>query len=79
MDPLYRKFMIRRIAVATQNSCDIDIFKLIREHKIDYTANQNVVFLNLSPLPDEVVRQIGEILKRWQQRKAASGLILPPP
>ena len=79
MEPIYRKFMIRRIASARQKSCYIEIFKLIVEHKVDHTVNSNGVFFNLSPLPDEVVRQIGEILKRCEQCKAASGVILPPP
>ena len=78
MDPIYRKFMIRRIASARQKSCYIKIFKTIVEHKVDYTAKSNGVFFNLSPLPDEVVRQIDEILKRCEQRKAASSVILPP-
>ena len=77
MDPIYRKFMIRRIASARQKSCYIEISKLIADHKVDYTVNSNGVFFNLSPLPDEVVRQIDEILKRREQRKAASG-VLPP-
>ena len=29
MDPIYRKFMIRRITSARQKSCYIEIFKLI--------------------------------------------------
>ena len=79
MDPIYRMLMIRRIASARQKSCYIDIFKLIVDHNIDYTINKNGVFFNLSPLPDEVVRQIDEILKRCEQRKAASSVELPPP
>ena len=55
MDPIYRKFMIRRIASARQKRCYIEIFKLIVDHKVDYTVNSNGVFFNLSPLPDEVV------------------------
>ena len=79
MDPIYRKFMIRRIASARQKTCYIEMFKLIVDHKIDYTVNKNGVFFNLSPLPDEVVRQIDEILKRCEQRKAARSVELPPP
>jgi hypothetical protein len=40
MDPIYRKFMIRRIASARQKSCYIEIFKLIVDHRIDYTVNK---------------------------------------
>ena len=69
MDPIYRQFMIRRLAAAKQQSCDIEIFKLIVEHKVAYTVNRNGVFFNLSPLSDELVRQINEIFKRCEQRK----------
>ena len=69
MDPIYRQFMIRRLAAAKQRSCYIEIFKLIVEHKVAYTVNRNGVFFNLSPLSDELVRQIDEILKRCEQRK----------
>ena len=80
MDPIYRKFMIRRLAIARQKSCYIKIFKLIVEHNVGYTVNDNGVFcFNMSPLPDEVVRQIDEILKRCEQRKAARTVALPPP
>ena len=44
MDPKYRKFMIRCIASARQKTCYIQIFKLIVDHKIDYTVNKNGVF-----------------------------------
>ena len=79
MDPIYRKFMIRRLAAARQNSCYIKIFKLIVDNNVDYTVTSNCVFLDLSPLPDEVVRQIDEIPKRREQRKAARSVALPPP
>ena len=79
MDPIYRKFMIRRLAAAKQKICYIKIFKLIVEHNVVYTVNSNGVFFDLSPLPDEVVRQIDEILKRCEQRMAARSVALPPP
>ena len=57
--------MTRRLAAAKQKSCYIEIFKLVVEHRVLYT----VIFFNLSPLPDELVRQIDEIIKRCEQRK----------
>ena len=42
---------------------------MIVEHKVAYTVNRNGVFFNLSPLSDELVRQIDEIIKRCEQRK----------
>ena len=71
-DSIYSQFMIRRLAAAKQRSCYIEIFKLIVEHKVPYTVNRNGVFFNLSPLSDELVRQIDEILKRCEQRKQNS-------
>ena len=62
MDPIYRKFMIRRLATARQKSCYINIQKLTVEHNVDYTVNNNGVLFDLSPLPDELVRQIDDIL-----------------
>ena len=69
MDFLYRTFMVRRIAEARQRKCYLEIFKLTVEHKVDYTVNRNGVFFNLTPLPEEVVRQIDEVLKRCEQQK----------
>ena len=71
--------MIRRLANARQQSCYIKIFKLIVYHNVDYTVTSCGVFFDLSPLPDEVVRQIDEILKRREQRKAGRSVVLPPP
>ena len=71
--------MARRIAEARQNSCYIDIFEVILKSNIDYTVTWNGVYVNLTPLSDELARQIDEILKRCEQRKeeVASG-VLPP-
>ena len=79
MEPNYRKFMVRRLANARQKRCYIRIFKLIVDNKVDYTVTSNGVFFDLSPLPEEVVRQIDEIVKRCKQRKAARSVALPPP
>ena len=72
MDTIYRQFMVRRRAAAKKRSCYLEIFKLIVEHKVAYTINRNGVFFNLSPLSDELVRQIDESLKRCEQRKQYS-------
>ena len=65
--------MVRRLAAAKKGNCYIEIFELIVEHKVAYTVNRNgVFFFNLSPLSDELVRQIDEILKRCKQRKQDS-------
>ena len=69
MGTIYRQFMVRRLAAVKQRRCDIEIFKLIVEHKVAYTVNMNGVFFNLSSLSDELVRQIDEIIKRCEQRK----------
>ena len=79
MDPIYRKFMVRRLSNARHKNCYIRIFKLIVDNKADYTVNSNGVLFDLSPLPDNVVRQIDEILKRCEQRMAARSVGLPPP
>ena len=69
MGSICRQFMIRRLAAAKQKSCYIEKLKLIVERKVAYTVNRNGVLFNLSPLSDEVVRQIDEIIKRCEQRK----------
>ena len=69
MYPIYRQFMVRRLATVKQRRCYIEIFKLTVEHKVAYTVNRNGGFFNLSPLPDELVRQIDEIIKRCEERK----------
>ena len=69
---MYRQFMVRRLAAVKQRRCYIDKFKLTVEHKVAYTVNMHGVFFNLSPLSDELVRQIDEILKRCEQRKQDS-------
>ena len=70
----------KALSAAKQKSCYIKIFKLIVEHKDPYIVNRNGVFINLSPLSDEFVRQIGEILKRCEQRKQTqvASCVLPP-
>ena len=80
MDPIYRQFMIRRLVAAKQKSCYIEIFKLIVERKVAYAVKRNGVFFNLSPLPDELVRQIDEFFKRCEQRKQTqvASCVLPP-
>ena len=60
--------MFRRIAEARPNSCYIDVFRLIFDHKVDDTVNKNGIFFNMPPLSDEVVRQIDDIIKRCEQQ-----------
>ena len=61
--------MVRRLAIAKKRSCYIEIFKLIVEHKVTYTVNNNGVLFNLSPLSDKLAQQIDEIIKMYEQRK----------
>ena len=72
MEPINRQFMVRRLAAVKQRKCYIHIFKLIVEHDVPYTVNMNGVFFNMSHLPDDLVRQIDEIIKRCEQRKQNS-------
>ncbi|MFM7985705.1 MAG: hypothetical protein ACKPKO_40970, partial [Candidatus Fonsibacter sp.] len=67
--PINRQFMVRRHAAVEQRRCYIHIFKLIVEHNVPYTVNTNVVFFSMSPLPDELVRQIDHIINRCEERK----------
>ena len=69
MDTIYRQFMVRRLAAVKQRRSYIEIFKLIVEHKVAYNVNMNGVFFNLLSMPDELARQIDEIIKRYEQRK----------
>ena len=69
MDPIYRQFMVRRLAAVKQRKCYIHICKLIVEHDVPYTVNMNGVFFNMSHLPDDLVRKIDEIIKRCEERK----------
>ena len=71
MDTTYRQFMLKRLAAVKQRKCYIEIFKLIVEHKVAYTVNNNGVFFNLSYLPDELAQQIDDIIKMYEQRKQA--------
>ena len=69
MDTTYRQFMVKRLAAVKQRKCYIEIFKLIVEHKVAYTVNNNGVFFNLSSLSDELAQQIDDIIKMYEQRK----------
>ena len=69
MGPIYRQFMVRRLAAVKQRKCYIAIFKLIVKHNVPYTVNNNGVFFNMSHLPDDLVRKIDEIIKRCEERK----------
>ena len=66
---MHRQFMVRRLAAVKQRICYIQIFKLIVEHDVPYTVNNNGVFFNMSHLPDDLVRKIDEIIKRCEERK----------
>ncbi|MFM7980056.1 MAG: hypothetical protein ACKPKO_12140, partial [Candidatus Fonsibacter sp.] len=68
--------MVRRIAAVKQTKCYIAIFKLIIEHNVPYTVNNNGVFFNMSPLHEELVRQINEIIKRCEERKQQQQLAI---
>ncbi len=61
--------MVRRLAAVKNKRCYIEIFRLLIEHKVAYTVNMNDILFNLSSLPDELVRQIDEIIKRSEERK----------
>ena len=76
MDPINRQFMVRRIAAVKQNKCYIAIFKLIVAHNVPYTVNNNGVFFNMSPLPEELVRQINDIIKKCEEQKQQQQLAI---
>ncbi|MFM7982101.1 MAG: hypothetical protein ACKPKO_22560 [Candidatus Fonsibacter sp.] len=69
MEPINRQFMVRRLAAVQQRKCYIEVFKLIVEHNVPYTVNNNGVLFNMSPLSEELVRQTSEIIKRCEERK----------
>ncbi|MFM7983751.1 MAG: hypothetical protein ACKPKO_30950 [Candidatus Fonsibacter sp.] len=69
MDPINRQFMVRRLAAVKQRKCYLAICKLIVEHNVPDTVNNNGVFFNMSPLSEELVKQISEIIKRCEERK----------
>ena len=75
MDPIYRQFMVRRLAAVKQRRCYIQIFKLIIEHDVPHTVNNNGVFFNMSHLHDDLVRKIDEITKRCEERKQQQAAI----
>ena len=76
MDPINRQFMVRRLAAVKQRKCYIAIFKLIVEHNVPYTVKNNGVFFNMSPLPEDLVRQINENIKRCEERKQLQQLAI---
>ncbi|MFM7980421.1 MAG: hypothetical protein ACKPKO_13995 [Candidatus Fonsibacter sp.] len=72
--------MVRCLAAVKQRRCYIEIFKLIVEHKVAYTVNMNGVLVNMSPLSDELVRQIDEIIKMCEDQKQQQvALCVQPP
>ncbi|MFM7982653.1 MAG: hypothetical protein ACKPKO_25355, partial [Candidatus Fonsibacter sp.] len=64
-----------RLAAVKQRKCYIAIFKFIVEHNVPYTVNNNGVFFNMSPLPEELARQINEIMNRCEERKQQQQII----
>ena len=52
--------MVRRIPEARQNTCYMDVFKVILEHKIEHAQHRRGMFFNLTHLPDDVVRLIDD-------------------
>ena len=47
MDTTYRQFMVKRLAAVKQRKCYIEIFKLIVEHKVAYTVNNNLSLIHI--------------------------------
>ena len=76
MDPINRQFMVRRLAAVKHTKCYIAIFKLIVEHNVPYTVNNNGVFFNMSPLPEELVRQINDIINKCEEQKQQQQLAI---
>ncbi|MFM7990259.1 MAG: hypothetical protein ACKPKO_64185 [Candidatus Fonsibacter sp.] len=69
MDPIISQFMVRRLDAVKQRRYYMQIFKLIVEHNVAYTVNNHGVFFDMSPLTEELIRQIDEIIKRCEERK----------
>ena len=68
MDPINRQFMVRRLAAVKHKKCYIAIFKLIVEHNVPSTVNNNGVFFNITHLPEELVQQINDIIKKCEEQ-----------
>ena len=69
MHPVYR----RSVEGALRKRVSyIELFELIVDHKIVYTIKKKGVFFNMSTLPDEVVRQNDNILRRCEQSMQGS-------
>lgn len=58
----HKKSLYERISSLTSTEHE-EVFKIIREHNINFSKNKNGIFFNLTAVPDEVVTKIDEFVK----------------
>jgi hypothetical protein len=63
----YKKEVLRHINLVKKKRGYLEIFRLIVDHEIDYTLNNNGVFFNLTSVDDALIRKIYSIAKKYQK------------
>jgi hypothetical protein len=58
----HRKSLYERISSLTSTEHE-EVFKIIKDHDINFSKNKNGIFFNLTSVPDEVVTKIDEFVK----------------
>ena len=67
-----KKDLLRRITNIKVKKCYIEIFKLLIKENINYTRNNNGIFLNLGVLLDDTLNKINAILLPYEFKKEKS-------
>ncbi len=63
----------RRIRQLKNKRCYVDIFKIVHNNNVEHTINSNGVFFNLTPLPQTILDDIDNTLKRYEQKQTTKG------
>jgi len=64
-----KQLLIKRINDIKTKQCYIKIFKLIHNYNIQYTKNDNGVFINISNFDDNFLTKIDSILLHYEKKK----------
>jgi len=71
-----KKIIVDRINNLNSRRCNLKIFKIIYNDKINYSNNDNGVFFNINTLNNEQLNEINNILCYYEKKKNQDDNIL---
>ncbi len=74
-----RKAIIDRLQRVQSRECYRAVFEFVVENEIPYTTNSNGVFFNTTPLPEETLDQIIDIINVFESSESSETASTLPP